>query len=73
MYVIGARPNIVKMAPVIAEMRRRLPEDARHVIVHTGQHYDPRNVGVFLDELGVPEPDHLLDVGCGEPRRPDGP
>jgi len=38
-YVLGARPNFVKMAPVIRELRRRLPE-GRHVLVHTGQHYD---------------------------------
>ena len=63
-YVIGARPNFVKMAPVIAEMRRRLP-DARHVLVHTGQHYDPLMSEVFLTELGVPDPDYLLGVGSG--------
>jgi UDP-N-acetylglucosamine 2-epimerase (non-hydrolysing) len=63
-YIIGTRPNIVKMAPVIAELRRRLP-DARHVIVHTGQHYDREMSDLFFDELGVPEPDHLLNVGSG--------
>jgi UDP-N-acetylglucosamine 2-epimerase (non-hydrolysing) len=36
-YVVGARPNFVKMAPVIAALRGRLP-DERHVVVHTGQH-----------------------------------
>jgi UDP-N-acetylglucosamine 2-epimerase (non-hydrolysing) len=63
-YVVGARPNMVKMAPVIADLRRRLPE-TRHVIVHTGQHYDRMMSEVFLEELGVPEPDYLLDVGSG--------
>lgn len=63
-YVIGARPNIVKMAPVIAELRRRMPS-ARHVIVHTGQHYDREMSDLFFDELGVPEPDHLLNAGSG--------
>jgi UDP-N-acetylglucosamine 2-epimerase (non-hydrolysing) len=63
-YVIGARPNFVKMAPVIAEMRRRAPQ-IDHVVVHTGQHYDSAMSQVFLDELGVPEPDHLLGVGSG--------
>jgi UDP-N-acetylglucosamine 2-epimerase (non-hydrolysing) len=61
-YVVGARPNFVKMAPVIAEMRRRMP-DARHAIVHTGQHYDRLMSDIFLEELGVPEPAHMLDVG----------
>jgi UDP-N-acetylglucosamine 2-epimerase (non-hydrolysing) len=63
-YVVGARPNMVKMAPVIAELRRRLP-DTRHALVHTGQHYDRMMSEVFLEELGVPEPDHLLGVGSG--------
>jgi UDP-N-acetylglucosamine 2-epimerase (non-hydrolysing) len=63
-YVVGTRPNFVKMAPVIAAMRRRAP-DGRHAIVHTGQHYDRLMSEVFLDELGVPAPDHMLGVGSG--------
>jgi len=63
-YVIGARPNFVKMAPVIAELRRRLP-DATHEVIHTGQHYDREMLEIFLQELDVPEPDHLLGVGSG--------
>ena len=62
--VVGARPNLVKMAPVVAELRRRLP-DARHVVVHTGQHYDPLLSDVFIDELGIPPPDYALGVGSG--------
>jgi UDP-N-acetylglucosamine 2-epimerase (non-hydrolysing) len=61
-YVIGARPNFVKMAPVISELTKRLP-GARHVVIHTGQHYDRLMSEIFLDELGVPEPDHMLGVG----------
>ena len=64
LYVVGTRPNFVKMAPVIAALRSRLP-DARHTIVHTGQHYDRLMSEVFLEELGVPEPDHMLGVGSG--------
>jgi len=64
LYVVGTRPNFVKMAPVIAALRSRLP-DARHTIVHTGQHYDRMMSEVFLEELGVPEPDHMLGVGSG--------
>ena len=63
-YVVGTRPNFVKMAPVIASLRRRLP-DSRHALVHTGQHYDQMMSGIFVDELGVPEPDHMLGVGSG--------
>jgi len=63
-YVIGTRPNFVKTAPVIAALRTRLP-DARHAIVHTGQHYDRAMSEVFFEELGVPAPDHMLEVGSG--------
>jgi UDP-N-acetylglucosamine 2-epimerase (non-hydrolysing) len=62
MYVVGARPNFIKMAPVIAELRRALP-DGEHVLVHTGQHYDRMMSSVFMTELGVPSPDHVLRVG----------
>jgi UDP-N-acetylglucosamine 2-epimerase (non-hydrolysing) len=61
-YVVGARPNFVKMAPVISEMRNRLP-GAHHTLIHTGQHYDRLMSDIFLEELGVPAPDHMLDVG----------
>jgi len=63
-YVVGTRPNFVKTAPVIGALRARLPE-GRHAIVHTGQHYDRLMSEVFLDELGVPAPDHMLEVGSG--------
>jgi UDP-N-acetylglucosamine 2-epimerase (non-hydrolysing) len=63
-YVIGTRPNFVKTAPVIAALRRRLP-GGRHAIVHTGQHYDRAMSEVFFEELGVPAPDHMLEVGSG--------
>jgi UDP-N-acetylglucosamine 2-epimerase (non-hydrolysing) len=63
-YVLGTRPNLVKTAPVIAALRRRLP-DADHVVVHTGQHYDRLMSEIFFDELGIPEPDHELEVGSG--------
>jgi UDP-N-acetylglucosamine 2-epimerase (non-hydrolysing) len=63
-YVIGTRPNFVKTAPVISALRARLPDGA-HTIVHTGQHYDRLMSDVFLEELGVPAPDHMLEVGSG--------
>jgi len=63
-YVIGTRPNFVKTAPVVAAMGRRMPE-GRHTIVHTGQHYDRAMSEVFFEELGVPAPDHMLEVGSG--------
>jgi len=64
LYVVGTRPNFVKTAPVIAALRERLPE-GRHAIVHTGQHYDRLMSAIFLEELGVPAPDHMLEVGSG--------
>src|SRR2546427_4983676 len=66
-YLVGARPNLVKTAPVFHELRRRLP-DARHVLIHTGQHYDRAMSGVFFDELALPEPDHFLAVGSPHSR-----
>jgi UDP-N-acetylglucosamine 2-epimerase (non-hydrolysing) len=63
-YVVGTRPNFVKTAPVIAALRARLPQ-GNHTIVHTGQHYDRLMSEVFLEELGVPAPDHMLGVGSG--------
>jgi UDP-N-acetylglucosamine 2-epimerase (non-hydrolysing) len=49
---------------VIGALRARLPE-GRHTIVHTGQHYDRLMSEVFLEELGVPAPDYMLEVGSG--------
>jgi UDP-N-acetylglucosamine 2-epimerase (non-hydrolysing) len=63
-YVVGTRPNFVKTAPVIGALRARLPQ-GRHAVVHTGQHYDRLMSEVFLEELGVPAPDHMLEVGSG--------
>jgi UDP-N-acetylglucosamine 2-epimerase (non-hydrolysing) len=64
LYVLGARPNFVKMAPVIAALQRRLP-GASHIVVDTGQHYDRMMSSVFIEQLGVPKPDHVLGVGSG--------
>jgi UDP-N-acetylglucosamine 2-epimerase (non-hydrolysing) len=63
-HVVGTRPNLVKMAPVIGALRERFPEWPA-AIVHTGQHYDRLMSEIFLEELGVPEPDYLLGVGSG--------
>ncbi len=62
--MVGTRPNFVKTAPVIGALRERLPQ-GRHTIVHTGQHYDRLMSEVFLDQLGVPAPDFMLEVGSG--------
>jgi UDP-N-acetylglucosamine 2-epimerase (non-hydrolysing) len=58
--VVGARPNFMKMAPLVIEMKKRhWPQ----ILVHTGQHYDPNMASVFFDELGMPLPDIYLRVG----------
>jgi UDP-N-acetylglucosamine 2-epimerase (non-hydrolysing) len=62
--VIGARPNFVKMAPVIHALQVRAPR-LRQVVVHTGQHYDYEMSEIFLEELDLPQPDHFLAVGSG--------
>jgi UDP-N-acetylglucosamine 2-epimerase (non-hydrolysing) len=64
MSVVGARPNFMKTVPIVAALRQRAPE-IRHTLVHTGQHYDAEMSDVFLRQLGVGEPDHMLNVGSG--------
>ena len=61
-HVIGARPNFMKAAPVIAALRARgIPQ----LVIHTGQHYDAKMSDVFFRDLGLPEPDINLGVGSG--------
>lgn len=60
--VVGARPQLVKLAPIAAALARTEHE---HVIVHTGQHYDADLSDVFFSGLGIPDPDVHLGVGSG--------
>lgn len=62
--VVGARPNFMKMAPIIEEMNK-YPDRIEHLLVHTGQHYDERMSKAFFDDLGMPKPDIDLEVGSG--------
>jgi UDP-N-acetylglucosamine 2-epimerase (non-hydrolysing) len=62
--VVGARPNFMKVAPIVEAMRRRAAEFAPRV-VHTGQHYDERMSDAFFRDLGLPRPDVHLEVGSG--------
>jgi UDP-N-acetylglucosamine 2-epimerase (non-hydrolysing) len=62
MVVAGARPNFMKIAPVLVELDRRGHEA---VLVHTGQHYDASMSQAFFDDLGIRAPDHFLGVGGG--------
>ena len=61
--VVGARPNMMKMAPLMDEMLRCPRIDP--MLLHTGQHYDAKMSQVFFDELGLPKPDVYLGVGSG--------
>lgn len=60
--VVGARPQFVKLAPIHHAM---VEAGHEHVIVHTGQHYDPMLSDVFFDELGIGAPDVHLGIGSG--------
>jgi UDP-N-acetylglucosamine 2-epimerase (non-hydrolysing) len=65
--IAGARPNFMKIAPIIRaiERRERIGGPLRYRIVHTGQHYDARLSGQFFEELGIPTPDVNLEAGSG--------
>ncbi len=61
--VVGARPNFMKVAPLHRVFRNI--EGVRHLVVHTGQHYDENMSKVFFDDLELPKPDIYLGVGSG--------
>ncbi len=61
--VVGARPNLMKAAPLMESFRTDPDVDA--LLVHTGQHYDERLSGLFFEDLGLPRPDRFLGVGSG--------
>lgn len=73
--VVGARPNFMKVAPIVAAIRKHnenastgsngTRNEITHVLVHTGQHYDSIMSDSFFADLGLPTPDVLLGVGSG--------
>ncbi|MCA9998628.1 MAG: UDP-N-acetylglucosamine 2-epimerase (non-hydrolyzing) [Anaerolineales bacterium] len=63
LHVVGARPNFMKAAPVMAACAKR--SHCTQMLVHTGQHYDANMSAIFFQELGLPEPDINLEVGSG--------
>ncbi len=58
--IVGARPNFMKIAPIVHELQRR---EMPQILVHTGQHYDANMSQVFFEELGLPKPDIYLGIG----------
>jgi UDP-N-acetylglucosamine 2-epimerase (non-hydrolysing) len=68
LIVAGARPNFMKVAPIIHEVRKRALDGTpglQYRLVHTGQHYDKAMSSIFFEDLGIPEPDINLGVGSG--------
>jgi UDP-N-acetylglucosamine 2-epimerase (non-hydrolysing) len=61
--VVGARPNLIKIAPLVEEILRH--PDIHQTLLHTGQHYDDKMSQIFFDELSIPRPDIYLGVGSG--------
>ena len=64
MSVVGARPNFMKIAPFVRELGR-YPDSFRHILVHTGQHYDATMSEAFFKALNIPAPDVDLGIGSG--------
>lgn len=60
--IVGARPNFMKIAPIMREMKRR-ETDFLPLLVHTGQHYDAAMSDSFFVDLGIPKPDYHLEIG----------
>jgi UDP-N-acetylglucosamine 2-epimerase (non-hydrolysing) len=63
LHVVGARPNFVKVAPVMRAIESR--PGAQQTLVYTGQHYDKNLSDVFFSQLSMPEADVNLEVGSG--------
>jgi UDP-N-acetylglucosamine 2-epimerase len=61
--VVGARPQFIKIAPLCKEFKRF--KDIKHLIIHTGQHYDYNMSKIFFDQIEIPESDYHLEVGSG--------
>ena len=59
--VVGARPNFMKIAPIIKAIQKK--KNLTNILVHTGQHYDKKMSKLFFDELDIPKPDINMEVG----------
>ena len=72
LLVAGARPNFVKIAPLMEQLGRQDHADVQTLLVHTGQHYDEALSHVFFQQLKIPQPDVNLEVGSGSHGRQTG-
>ncbi|MDP4219442.1 MAG: UDP-N-acetylglucosamine 2-epimerase (non-hydrolyzing) [Bacteroidota bacterium] len=63
--VVGARPNFMKVAPVLKSIREHASDWFEAMLVHTGQHYDANMSDIFFSDLDMPQPDRFLGVGSG--------
>jgi len=63
--IAGARPNFMKIAPIIAAIENGLSAEISYRLIHTGQHYDRNMSGAFFEQLGIPEPTVNFNIGGG--------
>lgn len=64
LHVVGARPNYMKVAPIMLQMDKH-PDQFEQILIHTGQHYDANMSDVFFEDLSLKSPDYFLGVGSG--------
>ena len=64
--IIGARPQFIKAAAISRAITNLNAGKVKEVIVHTGQHYDSNMSQVFFDEMRIPRPDYMMEVGSGD-------
>ncbi len=67
LHVVGARPNLMKVAPVLSALKQH--SKVKQTLIHTGQHYDTNMSDVFFQQLEIPAPDVNLGVGSGSHAR----
>ena len=64
-HVVGARPNFMKASPLIEEINNKYSNTVNQILIHTGQHYDPKMSEQFFKDLSLPKPNLNLGIGSG--------